>query len=237
MALLKSMPRKDIVDSFRGVLDFYRWCNLVIARKWPQWKGKVRSPYVQAMWPPFVKVNQAAAALPPHVVDTWKHMARHTQLTWKDYFVRAYIGHTFNPPDRPKTLPFVEIPDRFIVLDFESKPYANGRQLVVTTDVPCYLWAISNDQPPRWHESWRVLRGVRIWGDKWYEYKAQSASGQNEPGNTYTHTFNMNWQDKRWCYGTFLTGDVNNWIMSSLSQVLTRADLECWKIPAWCAGI
>lgn len=99
MAKIAQMPSQAIIDSFRGYLDFYKWCDLNIVRKWPRAPGRSRAPAVVAAQVPFAYVNQQASELPGYVIDTWKAMAQSGGLTWKDWMNRAYISGTFLPKD------------------------------------------------------------------------------------------------------------------------------------------
>lgn len=99
MALIDQLPAQAVIDSFRGVLDFYVWCDLNIVRKWPQSPGRARNKAVQETWPAFVYVNQTASTLSAKVVATWQEMAGTGGLTWKDWLNRCYLSGSFAPKD------------------------------------------------------------------------------------------------------------------------------------------
>ena len=91
MAKLTAMPSKDIVDAFRGTLDFYRWCDLVIVRKWPRSPGRLRNPYVMATGARFAYVNQMASTISPDLQAAYAYTAQDTALSWKDIMVSLYL--------------------------------------------------------------------------------------------------------------------------------------------------
>jgi len=108
MAVISSMPSQEIIESLRGTLDFYRWCNLVIVRKYPQWRLEVRSQAVQSTMAEFAYVNQAAPGMAASVLDAYKEMAGGSPYTWKDWVNRLYYrggelvtiaGGNFIPPE------------------------------------------------------------------------------------------------------------------------------------------
>lgn len=103
MAIVNQMPAQDIIDGFHGVLDFYRWCNLVIVRKWPHHPTWKSSPEMKASQQSFAYVNKMASQLPEHVIQTWKDLATGGPLTWKDYLNRFYLSASFEGKDRPTT--------------------------------------------------------------------------------------------------------------------------------------
>ena len=92
MAKLNALPAQDVVDGFRGVLDFYTWCNLNIVRKWPKSPGRNRSEAVVATQKPFAYINKMADPLPETCVQPYRQLALGTGLSWKDYLVRLYIN-------------------------------------------------------------------------------------------------------------------------------------------------
>lgn len=105
MALIKQMPSKDIVDGFRGVLDFYTWCNLNIVRSWPRAPGRKRAPGVAAAGASFAYINKLASTLPDNVIEPYKELAIGTGLTWKDFLCRLYINASIEDhPSPPETI-------------------------------------------------------------------------------------------------------------------------------------
>lgn len=102
MAIITAMPSKDIVNSLRGVLDYYRWCNLVICRRWPKRPDAIRSDNVIATGQRFKYINQQASVVDPDIYASYLLLANSSKFTWKDWMVRSFIGApgsiSFNPP-------------------------------------------------------------------------------------------------------------------------------------------
>jgi len=92
MAKIAAMPSIDIVNSLRGVLDFYTWCNLVIVRRWPKAPGRSRNDLVMSTAEKFKYVNQAASTLTDDIIQPYKDIAIQTGLSWKDWMTRLYIN-------------------------------------------------------------------------------------------------------------------------------------------------
>jgi len=101
MAVLKSMPQMDVVDAFHGVLDFYRWCELVIVRKWPVFTVKTRSVPVQETAVRFAYPSTVASLISPEVIDAYKTMVSGYGLSWKDMMTRCYISGDKMYEERP----------------------------------------------------------------------------------------------------------------------------------------
>lgn len=92
MARLNAMPNKEIVDTFKGVIDFYLWKGIPCARSWPRYKPRQASPDEAAVQSDFSYINKLASQLPEDIIDQYKAMAVGTPFTWKDLLVRGYMG-------------------------------------------------------------------------------------------------------------------------------------------------
>jgi len=92
VAKIGALPGKNIVDAFRGKLDYYTWCDLKIVRKWPRAPGRSRAPAVVATQGPFAYINKLASTLGALVIEPYVDEAMGTGLTWKDYLNRDYIS-------------------------------------------------------------------------------------------------------------------------------------------------
>jgi len=103
MAIIKSMPSKDVVDGFRGVLDYYTWCDLVIVRSWPTRQKPHTSPREAAARERFIYINKLAPTLPPNVKATLEELAASGGLTWKDWLNRLYLSGAWHGKDKPIT--------------------------------------------------------------------------------------------------------------------------------------
>ena len=105
MAILTALPHQDIIDGFRGKIDFYLYhptCDpetrgegVAVARKWPRSPGHLRSAAVMAQWPTFTAAAQGWSALSKEIQDSYIKMASGTGLTGRDLFTRSYITGLF----------------------------------------------------------------------------------------------------------------------------------------------
>jgi len=101
MALLAAMPSQDVIDGLRGSVDFYRWCNLVIARSWPHYTPENMTARTKAQATAFAYLLSQTNSLPAHVVESWEWLASQSKLAWRDWMARAYLGGTFVAPGQP----------------------------------------------------------------------------------------------------------------------------------------
>jgi len=101
MAKIAAMPSMAVIDGFRGYLDFYQWCDLVIVRKWPRTNRDSLTPATIAAQKPFAYLNQQLPSLPAEVRESWEWLADQSNLTWRDWANRAYIGGTLAAPGLP----------------------------------------------------------------------------------------------------------------------------------------
>lgn len=122
MAKIGALPGKDVIDAFRGKLDFYTWCELKIVRKWPRAPGRKRAPAVVAAQAPFAYINKLAGSLPASVVESYQELAQASSLSWKDFLNRLYINATIEDHPIPTDEDYVlssEKPMRIYILDPE----------------------------------------------------------------------------------------------------------------------
>lgn len=93
MAKILQMPRQEIIDGFKGVLDFYRWKGIVCVRSWPRKPKMPRSIPVQATAQLFGDLATAFTDTPPNIRARATEMASGTKWTWRDVRYRAAYGN------------------------------------------------------------------------------------------------------------------------------------------------
>jgi len=101
MAVIGALPSRAIIDGLRGVLDFYKWCGLSIVRSWPRQHIKKRAPGVIAAQQTFAYAHLMSSTLPANVVESWHYLANQSNLTWRDWLARAYVGGKLTAPGQP----------------------------------------------------------------------------------------------------------------------------------------
>lgn len=98
MAKLLMMPHLDIIDGFKGTIDYYVYMGIPCARAWPKSPGKVRSLPVMARWPAFTYASREWSNLSPYVQDSFRKMATNSGLSGRDMQVRAYLTGLYRYP-------------------------------------------------------------------------------------------------------------------------------------------
>lgn len=91
MAVLKTLPEREIIDGYRGVIDFSYWKGLWIARRWPRFNPASITPATKAQQPPFAYVNKQAHTVSASVRNAYLRHEMDTNATWKDGLVKSYI--------------------------------------------------------------------------------------------------------------------------------------------------
>lgn len=94
LATISKLPSLEIINGFKGVIDFYVCRGQPCARSWPRPPQWPRAPAVQST----INIFRVASALFPGISETvrqaYKEMAGSTKLTDKDMFFRGYISGT-----------------------------------------------------------------------------------------------------------------------------------------------
>lgn len=95
MAIIKAMVGQEVISGFRGVIDFYLWCGIPCARRWPRSPGHDRTSLVMAQWPAFTIAAALWNQTSPIVRDAYNFLAPDTGLTGRDWFMRGYLSGIF----------------------------------------------------------------------------------------------------------------------------------------------
>lgn len=94
MVVLKEMVGQKVIDGFRGVIDFYYWKIIPVARTWPRKPKGPRSPASQLTAQIFKQASEVFHDVTPAVQEAYAEMVTGTNLTWKDMFFRGYVSGT-----------------------------------------------------------------------------------------------------------------------------------------------
>jgi len=86
------MPSQDIIDQFKGKVDFYIYKGQPCARKWPRWHPRESYPAEKANQDDFRAINQAWHYFPEFIKRQFNRMAQGTPYTGKDLCVRSYMS-------------------------------------------------------------------------------------------------------------------------------------------------
>lgn len=82
----------EIIDGFKGVIDFYVHDGQACVRSWPRSSGPHRAPAVEAQWPAFTWAAKNWLTLSEEVRQAYRQMAAGTNMTGRDIFVKSYIS-------------------------------------------------------------------------------------------------------------------------------------------------
>jgi len=92
MAKLDKLPSQEIIDGFKGVLDFYLWMGIPVCRAWPIYRPHEPSAAERAAQERFSYINKLATTVDPLIRQAFVDMAIGTSFTWKDLYVKAYLS-------------------------------------------------------------------------------------------------------------------------------------------------
>jgi len=91
MAKLAVLPSQDIIDGFKGAIDFYLYMGIPCCRMWPVWRSRAPHPEEKVNQDDFARINQVAISMPVEFIDAYKELAQGTPFTWKDLMVRSFM--------------------------------------------------------------------------------------------------------------------------------------------------
>lgn len=101
MAKPDKMPQQAIIDGMKGLIDYYYWKGVAVARRWPRYFARTPSPQEAVNQADFAYINKLYSTLPAIVLQGLIDHAKGTTQVPKDYLVRAYLKGLFElmPPE------------------------------------------------------------------------------------------------------------------------------------------
>lgn len=91
MAVLTAIPEAAIISAFKGIVDFYEWKGIAVARKWPIWPKREPHPDERVNQSAFAYITKATINFPEYIIDQYRAQAASTPWTWRDLAIRAYL--------------------------------------------------------------------------------------------------------------------------------------------------
>lgn len=92
MTKIANLPATSIILGFRGVIDYFCWKGMYLARSWPQKPRQPRSPAVKAQYAPFAFISQQATTIDLSTRTAYESMAWQTERTFRDYQIDLFYG-------------------------------------------------------------------------------------------------------------------------------------------------
>lgn len=101
MAKLDKLPQKQIIDGYKGIIDFYLWKGIPIARKWPVFRPYQFSQAQLANQQAFSYINKLWSSIDLLIKTQLTYFLRNATITAKDLYVRGYMKGLFEimPPE------------------------------------------------------------------------------------------------------------------------------------------
>ena len=105
MAKLKALPHLNIIDGFKGTIDFYvnyqtrdpelRGAGIPCARRWPRSPGHRRAPAVEEGWFSFTYASQSWNFLTPEIQQAYRDLSADTNMSGRDLYMKSFLGTFF----------------------------------------------------------------------------------------------------------------------------------------------
>jgi len=98
MARLLRLPSQDIIDGYKGTIDYYIHRGIPCARSWPKSPGRIRSAAVMAQWQAWRYGSREWTNLSDTMQTHYRRIATNSGLTGRDMFMRAYLRGLYYYP-------------------------------------------------------------------------------------------------------------------------------------------
>lgn len=92
MAKLATLPGVDIINGFKGVLDYYVFLGIPCVRKWPSYKPRTPTPYEALQQAVFADAVAEWNNITEFVRQGYISMASGSTLSGRDMFIKMYIN-------------------------------------------------------------------------------------------------------------------------------------------------
>lgn len=108
--------------------------------------------------------------------------------TWTDHFDDDHMFALWGTPPVAPPPPDPPIAN-VAIIDIEKTVTSTGMKIVVTTNVPCHLYAVYTLEKPLRHDRSTTVRGLVVPTDTQWCYVNWTENEQAEEGDTIIHTF------------------------------------------------
>lgn len=92
MAKLEALPSSQIIDALAGVIDYYLYMGIPVARSWPRKRSIPPTPQERANWPVFSDATKLWNTLDPTIQAAYNKMAAGSTLSGRDMMTKMYIN-------------------------------------------------------------------------------------------------------------------------------------------------
>jgi len=92
VAKVKSFD-KERIKRLHGVIDFYYWKGIPVARKWPDWSHFKPSEKQKGSMAAFAQAMKDMKLITPHVRDVWRSLCLGKKPFWFDDYKSKYMGY------------------------------------------------------------------------------------------------------------------------------------------------
>jgi len=177
MAKIAVLPDREVIDKFKGILDYYLWCGIPCVRKWPSLAPRIPYPLEKSNQDILAYVMQATPGMSPIIKGSYQSLPRTRWFRWQDWAVRAYSSgidyHT------TAQRPWIEwgAPLRFLITSLNIITLGPFYTLEWDTDISCHSCVVISRDPPvfirrpkyrrgaLWYYDWEVhLPAYECWG-------------------------------------------------------------------------
>jgi len=98
MGKLASMVSQNVIDGFKGKIDFYVYKGMPCFRRWPNKRRGQFSPAEMSGWAPFANSSRLWNELSPEIRAIYDSMASDSGLSGRDLFTRSYMSGLYRNP-------------------------------------------------------------------------------------------------------------------------------------------
>lgn len=92
MATIAAMPEADIINGFKGVLDYYVYRGIPCVRRWPRYTPRTPTQAEASSQAAFSEAVAEWNNITPYVRSRYASMSSASTLSARDIFIKMYIN-------------------------------------------------------------------------------------------------------------------------------------------------
>ena len=92
MAKVKHFSKAQI-KRLSGVIDFYYWKDIAVARKWPDWSHHKLTPGTRASMAAYTQAMKDLKEVTPNLRALWRSLCVGKTTAWVDDYKKKYMSY------------------------------------------------------------------------------------------------------------------------------------------------
>ncbi|MBA7694179.1 hypothetical protein ES703_102786 [subsurface metagenome] len=162
MTKLATLPDRETIDKYKGLLDYYLWMGIPVVRKWPMHPPRIPYPPEKINQDRLAYVMRLTPTFPANIKQSYADLPTHRYFRWQDWAVRAYIAGLQSSITYWTYWGYPHDGPHFLVTRFHTIQLGPYITIEWDTDIPGYSEVWIAYTPPYFQPTPKYRRGA-LW--------------------------------------------------------------------------